>query len=753
MTKRVERVFVVAVLLMIAALCLQRIWSVDYWWQWKTGESVLRDGPPRRDLFSFTNPDHARIEVRWLYCAGLHALTNALGHGAATLVKCAWILATFWLAVRLGARRGWHAGAWAVAGVAALACSQRLVVRPETASYGLLIATIAIVVRLQSGRSRWAFVLPGVVALWANLHGLFVLGPAVVGAWWTAEAIEAVWERRHAARDAGRGRRLRTATILLGAALVAPLLNPYGARIWVLAVDQFRTLQDPMQRSFYAELASPFAFVGQGFTAIVFYEILIGLVVVAAIAAGRRLRLFWWIVVAPQLVLSMTAIRNLPLFALVAVPFVVRGLASSRWMEGRRRRGALRVAPVPAMLLGIAAALFVVRDVATDRFAVRQHDTNQFGLGIAAHRFPVGAVEFLRAHAITGPLFNPPGAGSYLLAHGFEVFIDPRGEVYQDRILAEYRRLVDAPRAATIAEYTERWGLRAMVLDPDMFVLARAAESAGWRIVYADAESIVLLHADVVPEVAPLALERNGEAWLAAQRRNLPQVRAATGFRSRVTQPAPYARLARLAWELGAPRTSCALYADAHAADAKHFRDWSALGWCAEQARDHKHAARYFARAVELQPRDEALLKRAAFACLLADSIPAARAFAETLLAVADDDSPALQVLASAMLKERRADDAAALLERAVKQDAERRDRSTAITYLRLGQARCLQGRWTEAKQAFEEATTRDTTNVQAAQWLGRVMERLGDGPRAHHWYTRAATLEARAASDSVPAP
>jgi len=752
------RVFAAAIIAMIAVLSLQRIWSVDYWWQWKTGEWVLRHGAPRRDLFSFTNPEHARIEVRWLYCGALYALTHALGHGAATLVKCAVVLGTFWLAVRLGTRRWWHPAAWAVVGVAALACSQRLVVRPETASYAFLLLTVAIIVRLQAGRSRWAFALPALVALWANVHGLFVLGPAVVGAWLVSEAIEARFARRRGGGDPDRIRRLRTAAVLSFATLVSPLANPYGPRIWALVVDQYRTLQDPAQRSFYAELASPFSF-SQRFTAVVFYEVLIGMVVLAAVAAGRRVRVFWAILVASQLWLSATAIRNLPLFALVAIPFVLRGFHDSPWRARLRIGRARRPAGVLAALAGIAAALFVVRDVATDRFAVRQHDTNQFGLGIASQRFPEGAAAFLRAHKFEGPLFNTPAAGSYLLAHGFKVFIDPRGEVYQDGLLAEYRRLVEKPAAAKVSEYTERWGLRAMVLDPDMFALAREAERAEWRVVFADAESIVLLHRDASLDIPRLDPGKIGDAWVPlpgdpAARRRLPPARAYVGVGplTRVTNPAPYARLGRLAWELGAQQQSCAFYGIAYAAYPPNFRDWAALGWCASRAGDRRRAARSYARAVAQDPRNEQYLEHAAVACLAIDSLAAARAFAETLRVVAEDDSPALQVLATAMLKERRADDAAAILQGAIKLAASATGEQASHSYFLLGQARALQGRWQDAAHAFEQAIERDSTSVHAAQWMGRVLERLGDGPKASVWYARAAKLEARQRADSLGA-
>jgi len=748
------RGFVAAVVLMIAALSLQRIWSVDYWWQWKTGEWVLQHGPPHRDLFSFTNPEHVRIEVRWLYCAALYALTHTFGHGAATLVKCAVVLATFALGVRLGTRRWLHPLAWMVAGIAALACSQRLVVRPETLSYAFFVLAIAIVVRLQAGRSRWAVALPVLVVLWANVHGLFVLGPAVVGAWLVSEAIEAILARRRGLDDPDRKRRLRTAAVLLLATLAAPIANPYGARIWALAIDQYRTLQDPAQRSFYAELASPFSF-SQRFTAVVFYEILIGMVILAAIAAGRRLRIFWVLLAASQLWLSATAIRNLPLFALVAIPFVVRGFTDSTWTSRWLARRGIRPAGALAAIAGVVATLWVVRDVATDRFAVRQHDTNQFGLGIASHRFPEGAVEFLRQNKIDGPLFNTVATGPYLLAHGFKVFIDPRGEVYQERILAEYRRLIEQPTAAKVVEYSERWGLRVMVLDPDMFALAKAAERAEWRVVFADAEAIVLLHRDAGPGIPALALRDGGAEWVAGIRRRLPPARAHAGLGplARVTSPAPYARLGRLAWEFDAHKTACPLYDDAYAAYPPHFRDWAALGWCAEQAGDRKRAARNYALAVGLEPRNETYLTRAASACLVVDSLAAARVFAESLLVVAEDDSPALQILAMAMLKERRGDDAAVVLERAAKLDEPRTGKQTANTFFRLGQARMLQGRWKDAKQSFEEAVARDTSHADAAQYLGRVNERLGDGTQAHIWYTRAALLAQRARQNSPAAP
>src|SRR5262249_30869330 len=137
--------------------------------------------------------------------------------------------------------------------------------------------------------------------------------------------------------DVDRRRRIRTAALLAGATLLVACINPYGLRVLALALGQGASLGNEVQKTMFLELRSPFSF-GQRFTAVRFYEALIALAIATGVLAWGRMRAFWILLAASQLCLSATAIRNLPLFGLVAIPFIARGVVAAPLLQRARAR-------------------------------------------------------------------------------------------------------------------------------------------------------------------------------------------------------------------------------------------------------------------------------------------------------------------------------------------------------------------------------------------------------------------------------
>ncbi len=76
---------------------------------------------------------------------------------------------------------------------------------------------------------------PVLFALWANLHGSFVVGLAVLGCFWLGRIVEVAWQTRSIAQVI-RDAQVRRWTFLTELALVATLLNPYGLDLWIYTI-------------------------------------------------------------------------------------------------------------------------------------------------------------------------------------------------------------------------------------------------------------------------------------------------------------------------------------------------------------------------------------------------------------------------------------------------------------------------------------------------------------------------------------
>ncbi len=555
-------ILLASVLLLLLALGLRRIWTVDYWWQWKTGEYIAQHGIPRTDVFSYTDFGEPRIEVRWAYCLALYEMTRLFGHGSAVVAKTLIFLVAFALAglVAISApgfrRRYLLAGACAVVAIAALASSQRFYERPETVSYAVFMAFVAIVDRCQRGPTRWAYALPVLQIVWVNCHGMCILGPAVVGAWLVAELLEGAFARlRGSAGDPDRARRVRAASMLLGAVAIASLANPYFHRALLVIWVQMSMVHGTALKDFQRELFSPFAF-AQSFTALFYYKALLALAALSLLANLRRQRAFWILLVGSQAYLSVSAIRNLPLFCLVAVPFVVRNVAASPLSETRwaRRHGGAILTAVGAAT--VVLCLYQSRELYTNRFSLKQADTAEFGVGIARNRFPIEAARFLESTGATGAIFNPPGIGSYLIAQGFKVFIDSRGEEHLKHVVGEYRDIVEHPDR--FREFADRYHFRIAVLWTEQLDMIQALRALpDWRMVHADPVAVIFFHADTDPAAPALDLTGpGGDRWFDGIRATLgPPVKYADrGWLTRLDNPAPYLALSELCLALGARR-------------------------------------------------------------------------------------------------------------------------------------------------------------------------------------------------------
>jgi hypothetical protein len=199
----------------------------DLWWHVRTGELILAERSlPRVDPFSFTATGAAWTNHEWLSDVLFAALFRAGRGEALTLLRFAVIATICGLLAWLLLRRA-RVPALSLAILAAYFpfLSGLLNVRPHSFTYLLTLAVLAV---LEGGRTRPAlfYLLPAVIALWANLHGGFLLGVVVALIGLGAHLTGA----EHPPRTAVGAPPARWAW-LLASVLLAPLLTPHGTRM------------------------------------------------------------------------------------------------------------------------------------------------------------------------------------------------------------------------------------------------------------------------------------------------------------------------------------------------------------------------------------------------------------------------------------------------------------------------------------------------------------------------------------------
>ena len=630
--------------LMVLLLGLRCVWDIDFWWQLATGRAIAAEGLPSADLFTVTRLGSPRIESAWLYCRGLAWLHDGFGVQACVVLKALMLLGSFglvaWTAIR---RCGWLV-ACGIMTVAAVAASQRFVLRPEVVSYACLAVFIFVLDKDERTPTRWVFALPIVQCVWTNCHSYFPLGLLIIGLW--------------ALRWGSRGRSFG----VFGLCVAATFVNPFGARLHGVAFDHLRAIVDPSATGFVllggglavaAAVVWSFVRLGQRsagsgklgpyrragllvaagavFVAAVWFvageatstatwlvamterhaiseltpTLSAPVVFVATLAWGGMVclwlaavvgaglsgagRIRWWMVANSlvMLALSFLAIRNLPLFALAAVPVIAECVAVIR----DRVRGVwARCGPgfgdgSTASALGIVAAglcvavnVFLIRDLWTDRFHLRQGDSNQRGVGLARHAFALRSADFLDEAAAPREVFCDPNAGSVLLARGYRVFTDPRQVA---GLLDEFLSLAESPARLPAALDAMNFDVVVIELRWRGFMRVLLSRS-DWVLVHADSEAATFFRRGVP---GPTDVRLRPRAWAAELRASVPIPRAlgAGSAVSRIAQPFASERAGHLSLLLGDYEGAAAYFREAKAAFPAVFSSEPELVLCEER--------------------------------------------------------------------------------------------------------------------------------------------------------------------------
>jgi hypothetical protein len=396
----------------------------DLWWHVKTGELILDGGSiPDRDVFSFTAAGAPWINHEWLSEVVLAGAFRFGGDRGMVALRLALLAAGCGLLGWLLWKRlpePLPALVLLLAALRELAAFWSL--RPNDATSILSLAFLACLEAYRRGRHAAVLALPPLMALWVNLHGGFLLGLAIAAAGLGSLLLRLEGERPP------RAERLRLAAVL-AATLLAPLLNPYGPRLFVYLVQElgarhaFNTEWQSLSREPgawwpYASWALP---------------------PILLLAAGRawRRRPAETALFVLALVVAFRNVRFVVLVVLLGCLAAATGLAA--WIDRLRARGRTRLLDALATPRVTAAACAVLLLLELPPF-LRGIAAGRLHLEVDPLQQPILAVRFLEDHDLGPNLALRYDWGGYALCHlhpRYRVSIDGRSvTVYPDRFVS-----------------------------------------------------------------------------------------------------------------------------------------------------------------------------------------------------------------------------------------------------------------------------------------------------------------------------
>lgn len=370
--------------------------DTDLGWHLRYGEHILKTGSVMRanELTYFLQG------YRWAHSYSLYQLLTALIYKTGGLAGLAvsfvlLMLATFWVFTRTNPRlkvlnvaafllialSGWH--------------TFNLGWRAQIFTFSGLVLTFTLL-KKSAKKPAYLFLFPPLFALWANLHGGFVLGLLALSFFLLQETVKK--KKVHS-----------PLFLVLLASILAPLLNPFGAQIYS---EILRQLQTPLG-TLIAEWVAP-----KPALALSMLVAALFLLVLSAKVKNRN-KIFWYLVVSAFLALAVQAKRHVPLFSLSLA------LATLDFFKKEAKAAEKKIAGPAAFLAFLALGIFLYFHNLPKTFSLISDWKTYCSGGLLP--YPCRAVDYLRK--------NPPQGKNVFAAYEWGGFL-----AWQ---LPEYKYFVD----------------------------------------------------------------------------------------------------------------------------------------------------------------------------------------------------------------------------------------------------------------------------------------------------------------------
>jgi hypothetical protein len=459
---------ITAILLPVVAALEASLSSVDLAYQVRAGNLMLDTHElVRTDTFTFTAAGRPWLDQQWFAQVVFALVHRAGGWAALHLLRAALVGAIFlfvFLACRAAGapvkRSAWLTLAAFVVSVGGLA------LRPQLIGMSLFAATVYLVAaRHRHPRAVW--LVPLLVAAWANIHGSFFLGPVLAGLAFLQDV-----HVRSPARN-----RMLTVT---AASVAAATLNPFGIRVWSYAASlstnhvitrfvsewQPPQLRDVPGAIFFLSALGVVAFLARRPVPAPWPALLsFGLFFVIGLVAIRGI--FWWALIAPVLLAELTADRS---------------ETTTQPSFGS-----------PPANLGIVALLAILAVVALPWWRAANPLATPTELVSDA---PAGVTAELRRDLSPGDrIFGPQLWGSWLefALPEYPVAVDSRIEVIPTSVWTAYSNISFGRQGWQ--QLLDRWKVSAIVAhrDQQRELIPLLRGDPGWRLVYEDRRGLVFV--------------------------------------------------------------------------------------------------------------------------------------------------------------------------------------------------------------------------------------------------------------------
>lgn len=383
-------------------LTVYKMIDTDIWFHMKAGQVITETGTfIYKDIFSFTAAGRDWFYHEWLFGVISYYVYSIFGVNGLILGKAILLTLTFVIIYKCMRLRG--ANPYLSSGIlfiAVLAARFRFTERPHVFKFLFVAAFIYILdlYRLKDKKHLW--LLPVLQILWTNIHGSFILGPAIIAIYLLASAVS------------GKRQGIRVLTTIFILTSLATILNPYG-------IDLIYFSLGFGEKNVLSSITEWSPTTLQSFGGAFGFLFIIG--AASFILKYRRIEIADLIVFCMFAYLSTKAIRFTSLFSLATAPIIAGNI---QYVVSIRRYSHFKKWSFIILSFIIIGYLSINE--------LRRHWILVFGLG-QGEAFSKKAIDFIKRHPTDGNMYNSYVLGGYLIWSLYperKVFVDGRAEVY-----------------------------------------------------------------------------------------------------------------------------------------------------------------------------------------------------------------------------------------------------------------------------------------------------------------------------------
>ncbi len=379
------------------------------------------------NFYSYTNPDFSFINHHWGSGIIFYLIWKVAGLTGLAIFSISLNLLTFFIFFHLAKKKAGFYTASLVTLFLIPLIAERTEIRPEIFSYLLSAIFFWLLLRYRfeslpspsegrrGGEERWLLLLIPLQALWINLHIYFFLGIGIVGAFWIDAAL---------CKDRIK---LKWLTIILGATILASLINPSGLKGLLYPLQIFQNYAVPVSENVSVK---QFALEHPGYANMINFKIaalIFGITWLLLIIKNKKKLPFYQIALGLFFtIVAYRSVRNLTIFAFFSLPLISAATYHIIPWEKLAKYTLIQKKIIGGLI--IALVLLAVGLINRQRIGLIW-DNRYLGL----QRGEEAAAQFILQNNIKGPLFNDFDAGSYVIYFLYpkmRPFIDNRPEAF-----------------------------------------------------------------------------------------------------------------------------------------------------------------------------------------------------------------------------------------------------------------------------------------------------------------------------------